>query len=242
MRRTCPQHTVLLDLSCVMAEAELHKERLQALAEKRKRQAEIEDKRRQLDDLVLQLQHLKSKATRERWLLQGTPAGPHEEDEGRRKQIEQDELHVKKLEDTIHRLESEIIQLENEELQISAKEQVLRERLRETERSIEDLQKSLQNQDGDAVNYICSHIPDLPELNSQSLATASGDRQLPRKPGRCLLRGWEGRGWCQVWAQASAWHGNEDYSWRRSESTRHLGELKRSMLIQKFRNQNFGLD
>uniref|UniRef100_A0A3B4CJI6 Palm2 and akap2 fusion n=1 Tax=Pygocentrus nattereri TaxID=42514 RepID=A0A3B4CJI6_PYGNA len=165
-----------------MAEAELHKERLQALAEKRKRQAEIEDKRRQLDDLVLQLQHLKSKATRERWLLQGTPAGPHEEDEGRRKQIEQDELNIKKLEDTIHRLESDIIQLENEELQISTKEQVLRERLRETERSIEDLQKSLQNQDGDAVNYICSHIPDVPELNSQTPATASGDHQLPRKP------------------------------------------------------------
>ena len=41
------------------------------------------------------------------------------------------------------RLESEIELLENEESQISAKEQVLRERLRETERSIEDLQKVL---------------------------------------------------------------------------------------------------
>lgn len=40
-----------------------------------------------------------------------------------------------------NRLESEISLLENEESQISAKEQVLRERLRETERSIEDLQK-----------------------------------------------------------------------------------------------------
>ncbi len=39
------------------------------------------------------------------------------------------------------RLESEICLLENEESQISAKEKVLRERLRETERSIEDLQK-----------------------------------------------------------------------------------------------------
>lgn len=40
-----------------------------------------------------------------------------------------------------HRLESEIGALENEESQISAKEQLLRERLKETERSIEDLQK-----------------------------------------------------------------------------------------------------
>ncbi|CAM4730756.1 unnamed protein product [Leuciscus chuanchicus] len=164
-----------------MAEAELHKERLQALAEKRKRQAEIEDKRRQLDELVLQLQHFKSKAMRERWLLQGSPAVPQDEEEVRRKQVEQDELHVKTLEHTIHRLESEICLLENEESQISAKEQVLRERLRETERSIEDLQKSLQNQDGDAVNYNCSQIPDLPELNSQTPVSASGDQQPPRK-------------------------------------------------------------
>lgn len=40
---------------------------------------------------------------RERWLLQGTPSGPDEEDEGRRKQVEQDELHAKKLEDSIQR-------------------------------------------------------------------------------------------------------------------------------------------
>lgn len=42
------------------------------------------------------------------------------------------------------RLESEISALESEESQISAKEQVLRERLKETERSIEDLQKVLE--------------------------------------------------------------------------------------------------
>lgn len=41
----------------------------------------------------------------------------------------------------VSRLESEIGALESEESQISAKEQVLRERLKETERSIEDLQK-----------------------------------------------------------------------------------------------------
>ncbi|XP_036384141.1 A-kinase anchor protein 2 isoform X1 [Megalops cyprinoides] len=164
-----------------MAEAELHKERLQALAEKRKRQAEIEDKRRQLEDLILQLQHLKSKAMRERWLLQGAPAGTQEEEEVRRRQAEEDEMQVKKLEDSIHRLEGEIGLLESEESQISAKEQVLRERLKETERSIEDLQKSLQQQDGDAVNYVSTHNPDLPELYSQTVAKTSGDEQLPRK-------------------------------------------------------------
>lgn len=164
-----------------MAETQLHKERLQALAEKRKRQAEIEDKREQLEDLVLQLQHLKSKAMRERWLLQGSPSGPAEEEEGRRRQLEQDEEQGRSLEDTIHRLESEIELLEREESQISAKEQILRERLRETERSIEDLQKSLQNQDGDAD----SGQPQSPSsclIPGQPDAFSAGDSQPPRKP------------------------------------------------------------
>uniref|UniRef100_A0A8C2XLN6 Uncharacterized protein n=1 Tax=Cyclopterus lumpus TaxID=8103 RepID=A0A8C2XLN6_CYCLU len=75
---------------------------------------------------------------RERWLLQGIGV---EEEEVRRKQLEQDEEQGRRLEDLMHRLEFEIVTLENEESQISAKEQVLRERLKETERSIEDLQK-----------------------------------------------------------------------------------------------------
>ncbi|KAG9354065.1 hypothetical protein JZ751_012189 [Albula glossodonta] len=105
------------------------------------------------------------------------------------------------------RLEGEIGMLESEESQISAKEQVLRERLRETERSIEDLQKrglivysnapsplllpkhraaseKERGREGArkyAVNYIHSRIPDLPELYSQTSAKASGDEQLPRK-------------------------------------------------------------
>uniref|UniRef100_A0A672Z8I1 Paralemmin 2 n=1 Tax=Sphaeramia orbicularis TaxID=375764 RepID=A0A672Z8I1_9TELE len=118
---------------------QLRKKKIRPSKEKRKRQTEIEDKRNQLDDLVLQLQHLKSKAMRERWLLQGMGV---EEEEARRKQLEQDEEQGKRLEDMIQRLESEIGALESEESQISAKEQVLRERLKETERSIEDLQKS----------------------------------------------------------------------------------------------------
>lgn len=54
------------------------------------------------------------------------------------------------------RLESEICLLENEESQISAKEQVLRERLRETERSIEDLQKVCDPQNRRTHNRVAS--------------------------------------------------------------------------------------
>ncbi|XP_014744713.1 PREDICTED: A-kinase anchor protein 2-like isoform X2 [Sturnus vulgaris] len=131
-----------------MAEAELHKERLQAIAEKRKRQTEIEGKRQQLEDQILQLQHFKSKALREKWLLQGIPAGSAEEEEARRKQSEEDELKVKKLEENIYRLEREIQKLESEESQISAKEQIILEKLKETEKSFDNLQKSFSHQDG----------------------------------------------------------------------------------------------
>ncbi|XP_076218597.1 PALM2-AKAP2 fusion protein isoform X3 [Aptenodytes patagonicus] len=175
-----------------MAEAELHKERLQAIAEKRKRQTEIEGKRQQLEDQILQLQHFKSKALREKWLLQGIPAGSAEEEEARRRQSEEDEQKVKKLEENIHRLEQEIQKLESEESQISAKEQIILEKLKETEKSFDNLQKSFSHQDGDAVNYIYSQIPELPTLYSRTaepvpgrdgasrVAGAGGSDMLPR--------------------------------------------------------------
>ncbi|XP_039190364.1 A-kinase anchor protein 2 isoform X3 [Crotalus tigris] len=124
-----------------MAEAELHKERLQAIA---------------------------SKALREKWLMQGIPASSPAEEEARKRQSEEDELKVKNLEGNIHRLEQEIGKLECEESQISAKEQLILEKLKETEKSFEDLQKSFSHQDGDAVNYIYSQIPELTTLYSQA--------------------------------------------------------------------------
>ncbi|XP_018095444.1 palm2-akap2 fusion S homeolog isoform X3 [Xenopus laevis] len=155
-----------------MAEAELQRERLQAIAEKRKRQAAIEDKRRQLEDKILQLQHLKSKSLREKWLMQGAPAGSSEEEEARRKQCEEDEHTLKILEENVKRLEQDIGQLESEESLISAKEQILREKLKKTEISFEDLQKSLSNQERDGVNYIYSQIPDLTTFNLQKTETS----------------------------------------------------------------------
>ncbi|XP_047624080.1 A-kinase anchor protein 2 isoform X3 [Phacochoerus africanus] len=151
-----------------MAEAELHKERLQAIAEKRKRQTEIEGKRQELDEQILLLQHSKSKVLREKWLLQGIPAGTAEEEEARRRQSEEDEFRVKQLEDNIQRLEQEIQALESEESQISAKEQIILEKLKETEKSFKDFQKSFSSTDGDAVNYISSQLPDLPTLCSRT--------------------------------------------------------------------------
>ncbi|XP_016299267.1 paralemmin-1-like isoform X1 [Sinocyclocheilus anshuiensis] len=94
-----------------MSESVSQQERLQAIAEKRKRQTEIENKKRQLEDDRRQLQHHKSKALRERWLLDGAPSAGPEED-GTTKQLREDEAKTRGLEETILRLERELEELE----------------------------------------------------------------------------------------------------------------------------------
>lgn len=103
-----------MDLDLVLvAETISQQERLQAIAEKRKRQEEIDSKRRQLEDDRRQLQHLKSKALRERWLLEGTLSSASEGDEDMRRQMQEDEQKARLLEESISRLEKEIEVLEN---------------------------------------------------------------------------------------------------------------------------------
>ncbi|XP_077778093.1 paralemmin-1 isoform X2 [Podarcis muralis] len=105
----------------------IQQERLQAIAEKRKRQAEIENKRRQLEDDRRQLQHLKSKTLRERWLLEGAPSSTAEEGDALKKQMQEDDLKAKELEESIHRLEKELEQLENGISASSTKENMAEE-------------------------------------------------------------------------------------------------------------------
>ncbi|CAK6445733.1 unnamed protein product [Pipistrellus nathusii] len=112
-------------MEVLAGETTFQQERLQAIAEKRKKQAEIENKRRQLEDDRRQLQHLKSKALRERWLLEGTPSSASEGDEDMRRQMQEDEQKARHLEESISRLEQEIEALENTDARpAAAKENV----------------------------------------------------------------------------------------------------------------------
>ncbi|XP_056324369.1 paralemmin 1a isoform X2 [Danio aesculapii] len=104
-----------------MSESVSQQERLQAIAEKRKRQTEIENKKRQLEDDRRQLQHLKSKALRERWLLDGAPSAGQEEDETT-KQLREHEAKTRGLEETILSLERELEELETGVSATSTKE------------------------------------------------------------------------------------------------------------------------
>ncbi|XP_078054346.1 paralemmin-1-like isoform X1 [Mustelus asterias] len=120
-------------LAMEMSETLFQQERLQAIAEKRKRQTEIENKKRQLEDERRQLQHLKSKALRERWLLEGIPSSAAEEDEGMKKQFQEDSVKTKQMEETIQRLERELESLENGDVAIS-KENSMEEKLQDEEK------------------------------------------------------------------------------------------------------------
>ncbi|NWU90155.1 PALM2 protein, partial [Upupa epops] len=86
-----------------------------------------------------------------------------------------------------HRLEQEIQKLEGEESQISAKEQVILEKLKETEISFNNLQKSFSHQDGDAVNYIYSQIPELPTLYSRTAEPVPGWDGASRVAALCTM-------------------------------------------------------
>uniref|UniRef100_A0A8C1SWA8 Paralemmin-1 n=1 Tax=Cyprinus carpio TaxID=7962 RepID=A0A8C1SWA8_CYPCA len=78
-------------------------------------------KKRQLEDDRRQLQHLKSKALRERWLLDGAPSAGPDEDETT-KQLREDEAKTRGLEETILRLERELEELETAVSATSTKE------------------------------------------------------------------------------------------------------------------------
>nr|XP_046158604.1 paralemmin-1-like isoform X3 [Oncorhynchus gorbuscha] len=92
-----------------MSEGLSQQERIQAIAEKRKRQIEVENKKRQLEDDRRQLSHLKQKSLREKWLLDG--AAGSEQDEAK-KQLAEDETKLKGMEESIIRLEQELEELE----------------------------------------------------------------------------------------------------------------------------------
>ncbi|KAM9461386.1 paralemmin 1a isoform 1-T1 [Clarias gariepinus] len=121
-----------------MSEALSQQERLQAIAEKRKKQTEIENKKRQLEDDRRQLQHLKSKALRERWLLDGAPSAGSEEDEAK-KQLQEDEAKTKGLEEAILRLEQELEELETGVSATSTKENLADADQQEETKTVENI-------------------------------------------------------------------------------------------------------
>ncbi|XP_004385769.1 palmdelphin [Trichechus manatus latirostris] len=148
-----------------MEEAELVKERLQAITDKRKIQEEISQKRLKIEEEKLKHQHLKKKALREKWLLDGVSSGKEQEE--MKKQNQQDQHQIQVLEQSILRLEKEIQGLEKAELQISTNEEAILKKLRSIERTTEDIIRSVKMEkeetSGESIEDIYANIPDLPK-------------------------------------------------------------------------------
>lgn len=147
-----------------MEEAELVKGRLQAITDKRKIQEEISQKRLKIEEEKSKHQHLKKKALREKWLLDGISSGKEQEE--MKKQNQQDQHQIQVLEQSILRLEKEIQDLEKAELQISANEEAILKKLKSIERTTEDIIRSVKVEKEEireeSIEDIYANIPDLP--------------------------------------------------------------------------------
>lgn len=149
-----------------MDEEGLLRERLQAITDKRKIQEEISERRLKIEEEKLQHQHLKKKALRESWLLDGVGGGGKEQEELKR-QNQQDQRQIQALDQSILRLEKEIQELERAELRVSAHEEAILKKLKSVERTTEDIIRSVKVEEegtpGESIEDIYANIPDLPK-------------------------------------------------------------------------------
>ncbi|XP_050923325.1 palmdelphin [Lates calcarifer] len=145
-----------------MEEADLLKERLQAITDKRRIQEDIAKKRRQIEEEKLKLQYIKKKALREQWLMDGLSQQSEQEQEAMRLQAQDEQQQSDQLQSNILRIEKEIMALEAQELDISANEEVVLKRLKEVERTAEDIIKELNAEfQADVTHHVSSPLPDI---------------------------------------------------------------------------------
>uniref|UniRef100_A0A3P9HST0 Palmdelphin n=1 Tax=Oryzias latipes TaxID=8090 RepID=A0A3P9HST0_ORYLA len=114
--------------------------------DKRRIQEDIAKKRRQIEEEKLKLQYIKKKALREQWLMDGLSQPSEEEQEAMRLQAEGEQQQSDELQKNIFRIEKEVEALEMQELSISANEEVVLKRLKEVERTAEDIIRSKETE------------------------------------------------------------------------------------------------
>ncbi|XP_030289527.1 paralemmin-3 isoform X2 [Sparus aurata] len=103
-----------------MEEADKYKQRLEAIAEKRRLQEEQDRARREMEDEKLRLQQLKRKSLRDQWLMEGPPLSPTSQDN----QNPRSPLwgsQAQEMEERIDKLQSETQRLAEEEEKLKEK-------------------------------------------------------------------------------------------------------------------------
>ncbi|XP_051556376.1 palmdelphin isoform X2 [Myxocyprinus asiaticus] len=148
-----------------MEEAQLLKERLQAITNKRKIQVEIAQKRLEIDREKLKLQHVKKRSMRDLWLMDGMNNNDTQETQ---KALE-DAQQTKLLKSNIHRIEKDIEALEREEMNISTNEGLILKRLKAIEKSPEEIIKAVNADFISETIHIHSTVPNMLKPNTPLL-------------------------------------------------------------------------
>ncbi|KPP73939.1 palmdelphin-like, partial [Scleropages formosus] len=107
------------------------------------------------DLLKERLQAITKKALREQWLMDGLSPQSQQDQEAMKLQAHDEEQQTKVLQSNIHRMEKEIEALESQEVTISENEALILKRLKEIEKTAEDIRKPIK--------YVYSAIPDIPK-------------------------------------------------------------------------------
>ncbi|XP_038573113.1 uncharacterized protein palmda [Micropterus salmoides] len=162
-----------------MEESDLLKERLQAITEKHRIQEDIRQKKLELDQEKLRVQHLKKKALREQWLLQDSAS----HNAPQRQSLLSDQQQARALQLNIHRIEREVESLEREESMISTNESFILNRLKAVEKRPEDIIKEAQNSFAPEPLQAATVIPDVPE----SLSPPADRHSEPNTPRKTLF-------------------------------------------------------
>ncbi|XP_072307313.1 uncharacterized protein palmdb [Eucyclogobius newberryi] len=141
-----------------MEEETLLKERLQAITDKKRIREDISRKRRDIEEEKLKLQYIKKKSLREQWLMDGLQS--EEEREAMKIQAQDELQRTTQLQSNILGMEKEMEELEAQELELSANEEAILKRLKEVERTTEDIIKTAALVDtavhGGELNQGCS--------------------------------------------------------------------------------------
>ncbi|XP_068160712.1 tropomyosin-like [Antennarius striatus] len=122
------------------------------------------------DLLKERLQAITKKALREQWLMDGLSQQSEEEQEAIRLQVQDEQQQSDQLQSNIIRIEKEIEALETQELSVSANEEVVLLRLKEVEQMSEDVTKRATLLDGEVERKELSKGCSTTEIHDPSVA------------------------------------------------------------------------
>ncbi|XP_065814356.1 paralemmin-3 isoform X2 [Labrus bergylta] len=163
-------------LGAMMDETEKYKQRLEAIAEKRRLQEEEDKARREMEDEKLRLQQLKRKSLRDQWLMEGAPLSPTSPD-AQRSRSPLWGSQAQEMEKRIDKLESESQWLPEEEEKLKEQMEDGQTAVKVAEAGPEIIQDAvLRNGDNNAIGLETAEKNDQSSLLDKTSAVLTNGR------------------------------------------------------------------